>query len=91
MSTSNHHISRSEMDGTAQSDDRRQQTDRRRVSGRRKTDQTPGESSQLDGIKNEQTEQQAENIAHHRKKNHSSKPIAYALSEDEIKFLLADD
>lgn len=79
------------MDETAQSDDRRQQRDRRRVSGRRETDQHLEEAFQQAGISNGQAEQQAQNNAYRGRKTRNAKPVAHALSEDEIRFLLCDD
>ena len=78
MSTPPHQTSRSDMDATARSNDRRQKTDRRRESGRREADQP-------------QAEEHFGNNSHNRETTLKNRPVVHALSEDEIRFLLDDD
>lgn len=91
MSTILHQISRSDMNRRTQSNDRRQQTDRRRDSGRREADLLyPEQSVQLDRNTNSQAEEHFGNKLRSQGTPLKNSPVMYALSKDEIRFLLDD-
>ena len=73
------------------SEDRRQQTDRRREGLRREADRQHPELPPLDDGGDAQAEGQPGGIARRRGTTLNSRPVAHALNEHEIRFLLGDE
>lgn len=91
MSTPSQQTSHSEMNRRSQSSDRRQQPDRRHGDCRREMDRQPERLSKGSGGPSAQSAEKSVITTRNGGTVFISRPVAHALSEDELRCLLDHD